>query len=443
MEWYRFLATGLAAVIIVLLVGAAGAVASTVGTPRATTAPPGPAPLAASVKVHYTIPTGDMPDGGTLDTANGNVFVSNKLSDNVTVISASTHDHSTISVGTTPSYVVYNPDDQEVYVLNEGSGNVSIIDGATDAIAKTVSLGAGSEPVAGYFDPADGSVLVLNNDTSAKTNAWLIANETATLTKLSLDLSLSYDAVYSPASHDFYVADYLGGIVSAISDKGKITKFVLNGPPSALAYAPASGDIVVAIDEILPSTPAELATISSANKLSSPTSLPSEIGGFAFYPGTYDPFNTQVYFISYNLTLNASFAVVATAAGAYHGAVALGGGTGFFPGFLNAANQDLYFGQIERTGVVVVDNDSAIVTTITTTQSVTVLIYDPSTKSMFGAGDNYEAESTTVSLLYSFSSTNKATDVKVGKTAVAFVYDPVDQYVYVVNLYSNTVSLAS
>jgi len=297
--------------------------------------------------------------------------------------------------------------------------------------------------VAGYFDPADGSVLVLNNDTSAKTNAWLIANETATLTKLSLDLSLSYDAVYSPASHDFYVADYLGGIVSAISDKGKITKFVLNGPPSALAYAPASGDIVVAIDEILPSTPAELATISSANKLSSPTSLPSEIGGFAFYPGTYDPFNTQVYFISYNLTLNASFAVVATAAGAYHGAVALGGGTGFFPGFLNAANQDLYFGQIERTGVVVVDNDSAIVTTITTTQSVTVLIYDPSTKSMFGAGDNYEAESTTVSLLYSFSSTNKATDVKVGKTAVAFVYDPVDQYVYVVNLYSNTVSLAS
>jgi len=108
---------------------------------------------------------------------------------------------------------------------------------------------------------------------------------------------------------------------------------------------------------------------------------------------------------------------------------------------VSPANQEIYFGSPTVDDVRVVSGTS-IIKTVKTSQPVPYLVYDPSTTSMFGAGLVEKAPYPT-STLYSISSANVASSVKVGKESIAFLYDPTNSLVYVVNLASDTLSLVN
>ncbi|MGA9170802.1 MAG: YncE family protein, partial [Nitrososphaeraceae archaeon] len=75
-----------------------------------------------------TIPVGDGPHGIAYDPANGQIYVANTFSNNISVIDGSKNSViSTIRVGANPYGVVYNPANHDIYVANYSSNTISII----------------------------------------------------------------------------------------------------------------------------------------------------------------------------------------------------------------------------------------------------------------------------------------------------------------------------
>lgn len=75
-----------------------------------------------------TIPVGNGPNGITLDSSSGRIYVTNTFSNNVSVIDDSKNKViTTILVGTNPYGIVYNTSNHHVYVANHGSNSISVI----------------------------------------------------------------------------------------------------------------------------------------------------------------------------------------------------------------------------------------------------------------------------------------------------------------------------
>jgi len=440
MRLFRVVGIGTFSILAILLMSTSGAAASTFS--HSSPAPrTGPALLAApSLKIQYTIRLGKLPSGGALDTRNGNVFVANEKSNDVTVVNATTHSPSTIKVGTSPSDVVYDPNNGNLYVPNLNSSSVSIINGATDKVTATVKLGSGAHPATAQVDSANGNVLVFDNVTfPSNTTVWMIKNSTHAVTKLTLGLGLILIATYSPASKDMYVPNYFSSTVTAISPSGALTNISVPAPPISLVYDPAGKVIVMTLGAVLPSPPS-LDWIDAANLVGAATPVPTNVSTFVVGSGLYDPYNGRVYVLGYNVTANQTYAISVAPPAVIAGLTLLGSGSSFFLGFLDPANHDLFYGRLTADNITVLDNSSKVVKTIPTSQPAPLMIYDASTKQMFAAG---EVNLTTVSTLYAITSTFAVSKLKVGKFAIPFVYDPTDTYVYVANLGSDTLDIAS
>ncbi len=90
---------------------------------------PGSVSAISGTSIVRTITVGYVPDVMTFNPSNGQVYVSNLFSDNVTVINGSTNTViRSIAVGHYPIGVAYNPDTGVLYVANALSGNVALID---------------------------------------------------------------------------------------------------------------------------------------------------------------------------------------------------------------------------------------------------------------------------------------------------------------------------
>jgi YVTN family beta-propeller protein len=89
-----------------------------------------------------TIPVGSDPDGMAYDGVRGEIFVSNAVSDNVSVISDRTDRVvASVPVGGFPLGVAYDPGLGEIAVANEGSDSLTVISDATTSVIATVLLG--------------------------------------------------------------------------------------------------------------------------------------------------------------------------------------------------------------------------------------------------------------------------------------------------------------
>ncbi|MEM3431431.1 MAG: YncE family protein, partial [Candidatus Micrarchaeia archaeon] len=96
------------------------------------------------------------------DSSNGYVYVTNHLSNNVSVINGATNTViQTIPVGSGPYGVAFDSSNGYVYVANCLSNNVSVINGATNTVIQTIPVGSGPEGVA--FDSSNGYVYVTND----------------------------------------------------------------------------------------------------------------------------------------------------------------------------------------------------------------------------------------------------------------------------------------
>ncbi len=103
--------------------------------------------------VAAAIPTGELPLGGAVDTANGDLYLSNYGSNNVSLIHGLSVVGS-VSVGSGPSVAVYDSTDKDVYVANTQSSTVSVLQGTS--VVATISLPGNVSSF--LFDPATGYV---------------------------------------------------------------------------------------------------------------------------------------------------------------------------------------------------------------------------------------------------------------------------------------------
>lgn len=89
-----------------------------------------------------TIPAGNDPTWSVMRTDGAKVYVSNRLSANVTVIDAPSNTAiATVPVGSLPWDLAITPDGKKVYVPNRFGNSVSVIDTATNTVIKTISVG--------------------------------------------------------------------------------------------------------------------------------------------------------------------------------------------------------------------------------------------------------------------------------------------------------------
>jgi len=116
-------------------------------------------------QVIATVPVGDTPTGLAFDSANGDIYVANEFSWNVSVIHGTSVVASipiSTNVETLPSAVAFDPINGYVYVTNVATNNVSVING-TSVIN---SFPVGGHPAGAAFDPANGYVYVSNYATN-------------------------------------------------------------------------------------------------------------------------------------------------------------------------------------------------------------------------------------------------------------------------------------
>lgn len=115
----------------------------------------------ATDSVTNQIPTGHNPTGIGLDPLNGEIYVTNQGSNNLTVISpleeAGTFGSGT---GTGPDAILYDDANGLLYVANGGSDNISVLDPGTSALVATLPVGA--DPVALAYASLIGNVSVAN-----------------------------------------------------------------------------------------------------------------------------------------------------------------------------------------------------------------------------------------------------------------------------------------
>ena len=157
---------------IIVAAGCVIAVAAVVPTHPGLAAPPVQAQSVAATStmaVITTIPVGATPFGVAVNQGDDTVYVTNRGSDNVSVINGRlcvlTDD--TITVGDGPIGVAVDQGDDTVYVTNYFSGTVSVINGRTGTVDDTITVGNNPRGVA-----VDGSgtnaglVYVTNSDDS-------------------------------------------------------------------------------------------------------------------------------------------------------------------------------------------------------------------------------------------------------------------------------------
>ncbi|MBZ5506515.1 MAG: YncE family protein [Acidobacteriia bacterium] len=117
-------------------------------------------PQSATVST-VTLPATSLgPIAGATSSSN-NIYIANRISNNVDVISASVLAvTTTLSVGTEPVMIAGNTANNKVFVVNHGSNNVTEISTIDDSVVKTIPVG--SQPIWGVMSTDGLFVFVVN-----------------------------------------------------------------------------------------------------------------------------------------------------------------------------------------------------------------------------------------------------------------------------------------
>ncbi len=193
-----------------------------------------------------SIPVGATPDAVGYDPANGDVYVANGGSDNVTVINATQGEVVvSISVGAYPDGIAYDAANGNIYEVNDVSDNVSVICGATNAVIATVPVGAAPYGVA--YDGANGYIYVADNGSNNVT----VINGTSNEVLAQIPVGGGpHGIAYDPANGDLYVANWLTNNVTVINGTTEsVAGSVAMGPGDlnldGVAYDGTTGDVYV------------------------------------------------------------------------------------------------------------------------------------------------------------------------------------------------------
>jgi YVTN family beta-propeller protein len=195
--------------------------------------------------LNATVALGQLPQSPTYDPANGNLFVANYDSNNLSVINGSSNQVSaTIDVMAEPLAATYDSMNHDIYVSDYGANNVTVISGGNNSILTNIPVGIG--PEAPTYDPANGDLYVADN---GENNITIINGTTNTvlgnLTVGNSPLSITYADgngnlyVDSPASENISVVDGATNLGIGSISTGSFSD------PYPPAYDSANGNLYV------------------------------------------------------------------------------------------------------------------------------------------------------------------------------------------------------
>ncbi len=206
-----------------------------------------------------SVDVGLYPVGIDFDPANGYLYVADSgllatwdytppvtTPGQVTVIN--TADNSvvtTLTVGSDTRQLSYDPLNGLVYVTNYGFGNLTVINTTTNTVTGQVFIGVGLAPSQPSVDTANGDLYIADNDPSGSVFVYDPANGSF-VARVPVG---AYPArpLYDPANGLVYVGNEFSGNVSVISTANNtiVGSFPAGDYPAALAADPAAGLLFV------------------------------------------------------------------------------------------------------------------------------------------------------------------------------------------------------
>jgi YVTN family beta-propeller protein len=246
------------------------------------------------------------------DATNGYVYVANQGSSNVSVING-TSLLTTVAVGDYPVAVAYDSGNGYIYVVNQFSANVTVLQGSS----VIGWVGVGGSPNTAIYDPGNGDVYVANgqNDNVTVINGLGVVGNVATgVTPDAFAYDSTNGYVYVGASGN---GATIGNTVTVVQDATSIANVTVGNGPDALAFDSANGYVYVANGGTT-GTPSPSNNLSVINGVSVVATLPMGItpGGYYGSGIAYSGSTQDVYVANYqssNVSLVAGTSVVGSA----------------------------------------------------------------------------------------------------------------------------------
>lgn len=194
------------------------------------------------------IPLSALPSEAFYVQADGTVYVLNQtaggLSENSLVeISAATGTITgNVAVGTDPQGAAYDPAAQEIFVADRFSESVKVVSTVSNSVVATVPLGFEPGPLA--FDAATSQVWVTDPYGGTVAAISDVNNQVvASVTVQSLPSGIAAD----PVDGTVYVSDFASNNVSVVSDVSDsvVATVRLTGLPNSVGYDPVSDQVLV------------------------------------------------------------------------------------------------------------------------------------------------------------------------------------------------------
>ena len=189
------------------------------------------------------ITVGSGPSGAVFDASNGNIYVMNDGSKNVSVIDGATNTViKNITVGSDPCRGTFDSSNGYIYVTHDGSKNVSVIDGATNTVIKNITVG--SDPSGAVFDPSNGYIYITN---SLSNNVSVINGATNNVITSIAVGAYPYGGTFDPSNGYIYLNDRETDCVSVIngSTNQLISNIIVDPNPSGATFDPQNGYVYV------------------------------------------------------------------------------------------------------------------------------------------------------------------------------------------------------
>ena len=126
----------------------------------------------------------------------------------------------TIGVGKSPSFVEYNPSNGNMYVSNSGSGDISVIDSNTNKVIHTIQVGSSSDPSpdALKYNPSNGNMYGTSiSDSDGSGNVFVIDSDTDKVIQIVDVGDNPVDIKYNPSNGGIYVVNENSDSVSLIT----------------------------------------------------------------------------------------------------------------------------------------------------------------------------------------------------------------------------------
>jgi YVTN family beta-propeller protein len=190
------------------------------------------------------------PNGMTYDPKNGNVYLVNEVTSNVSVINGLTYSPlASIHLGRQPEAICYDSTDEDLYVASANSLNVTVIAGSNNSILQNISLpahvnsdldGIACAPSIDtvYIVNGDGELFAISDLNNSITGSIWIGGETE-------------GATFDPANGFVYVTDLSENEVHVVNGTRWAGNMSVSATPNGIAYDNRTGELFVAIGEVV------------------------------------------------------------------------------------------------------------------------------------------------------------------------------------------------